>query len=792
MAEPQKFTFENSFYRLDFFPDLCAFTLSVKRKDGGRLHRFAEQFTCGAKILHLTHGQVLVRPEALESLEEKEAENVLGRRRISSFLFSTQPDASIKLRLTLELYPDGPFFLADVSIENHSSESVLVHELSPFLLSSENGGALHLGSPEDIRFFKNGWQSWSPTLSISLAEKDLVQRTRVFRRVHQYDEDYKPKKAGLFVSEGVTVLKDTKTRRVFALGFVTFARQFSQILINAQKRGELNIASVSLAEQKAVKSGETLSSEKLFVYYSRENESQALRLYAQTIQKLNDIKITKEMPTGWCTWYYYFRNIYEDEVLKNLKQLQSIRDDVPVKLFQIDDGYQNAVGDWLVTNNKFPSGMKACADKIKEAGFMPGLWLAPFVVTRGSAVWREHPDWLLRDARGKPVIAGVNPLWEGWAYYSLDTSHPEVLDWLKTVFHTVCREWGYKFIKIDFIFGAAVTGVHFNKNVTRCEAYRMGLKAVREGAGEDTFILGCGAPLYPSIGIVDGMRIGMDVDPTWIHPTGKLVGEFFTLSARNAILNTLTRSFMHRHFWHNDPDCLLVRDTKTHLTENEVNMLAAVISLSGGMLLTSDNLLELSPPRQQLLSKIFPPLNGAGMTIKLCDASLPPAMLFRVNEEVHLVAVFMWEARSPSFQLKLKDYGASESEYLCVDALNGRFSGFVRDKMSCVMEGKGAKLFLLRNYKGNPCVLWTDAHITGGAHLIKDELYDKERQQLYFKINAGKAFHNKIYVHVPGLLKLRSVQSSANCMVNPHPSHEELLELSCDFKNSADFTLTFE
>lgn len=792
MAEPQKFSFENSYYKLDFSPDLNTFTLSVRRDADGRFHRFAEQIVCGAKILHLTHGEILVRPEALISLEEKEGETVLGKHKVSSFLFSTSPDKSIKLRFTLELYHDSPYFLADAAVENHSSGPVLVKEISAFLLSSENGGALHLGSPDEIRFFKNGWQSWSPTLSLSLSEKDLVQRTRVFRRVHQYDENYKPKKSGMFVSEGVTALKDTKTRRVFVLGFVTFTRQFTQICINAQKRGELNIAALSYAEHKALNPGESLLSEKLFAHFSNENETDALNLYAETLQKLNDVKITKEMPTGWCTWYYYFRNIYEDEVLKNLKRLQSIRDDVPVKLFQIDDGYQNAVGDWLVTNNKFPSGMKACADKIKEAGFMPGLWLAPFVVTRGSAVWREHPDWLLRDARGKPVIAGVNPLWEGWAYYSLDTTHPEALAWLKTVFHTVCQEWGYKFIKIDFIFGAAVEGVRYNKNVTRCEAYRMGLAAVREGAGDDTFILGCGAPLYPSIGIVDGMRIGMDVDPTWIHPTGKLVGDFFTLSARNAILNTLTRSFMQRHFWHNDPDCLLVRDTKTHLTENEVNMLTAVISLSGGMLLTSDNLLELSPPRQQLLSKIFPPLNGAGMTIGLCDATLPPAMMFRVNEDEYLVAAFMWEARSPSFQLNLKDYGVEEGEYLCVDALNGRFSGFVRAQMSCVMEGRGVKLFLLRKYKGNPCVLWTDAHITGGAHLIKDESYNKERQQLYFKINAGKAFHNKIYVHVPGFLKLRSVQSSTNSMVNPHPSHEELLELSCDFKNSADFTLTFE
>ena len=44
---------------------------------------------------------------------------------------------------------------------------------------------------------------------------------------------------------------------------------------------------------------------------------------------------------------------------------------------------------------------------------------------------------------------------------------------------------------------------------------RAGYDAIRRGAGDDAFLLGCGAPLGPRVGVVDGMRIGADVAP-WL------------------------------------------------------------------------------------------------------------------------------------------------------------------------------------------------------------------------------------------------------------------------------------
>jgi len=48
--------------------------------------------------------------------------------------------------------------------------------------------------------------------------------------------------------------------------------------------------------------------------------------------------------------------------------------------------------------------------------------------------------------------------------------------------------------------------------VTPIQAYREGLNVIRKAVGK-SFILGCGAPLLPSAGLVDGMRIGEDTAP---------------------------------------------------------------------------------------------------------------------------------------------------------------------------------------------------------------------------------------------------------------------------------------
>ena len=148
---------------------------------------------------------------------------------------------------------------------------------------------------------------------------------------------------------------------------------------------------------------------------------------------------------GYSSWYNRYEDITEETILNDLAGCRTLLS--PGDLFQIDDGWEPAVGDWLEPDgDKFPDGLKPLADEIHGVGFLAGLWLAPFACRKGSALMAEHPDWLLR-VNGRPWICGCN--WGG--FYSLDIDNPEVTDYLRRVFDRVLNRWGFDLVKLDFL-----------------------------------------------------------------------------------------------------------------------------------------------------------------------------------------------------------------------------------------------------------------------------------------------------------------------------------------------------
>jgi alpha-galactosidase len=164
------------------------------------------------------------------------------------------------------------------------------------------------------------------------------------------------------------------------------------------------------------------------------------------------------------------------------------------------------------------------------------------------------------------------------------------------------EDWGYAIQKLDFLYAAALPGVRHDRTVNRAQSLRLGLEAIRDGAGERSFLIGCGSPLGPAIGVVDAMRIGADVTPYWSNVVDRVGGRgLHGLATRNAVMNILTRAVFDRSWWLNDPDCLMVRDTDTKLTEEEVRVLATVMGMTDGMLVISDRLARLEDRRRAVI-----------------------------------------------------------------------------------------------------------------------------------------------------------------------------------------------
>ncbi len=282
--------------------------------------------------------------------------------------------------------------------------------------------------------------------------------------------------------------------------------------------------------------------------------------------------------SGYSSWYNRFEKISDFSIKADLVGCKSLLR--PGDLFQIDDGWEPHVGDWLEPDVvKFPHGMKAMVDEIHEAGFIAGLWLAPFVAQEGSALQYEHPDWFfLKD--GRPWGLGTN--WGG--FFSLDIDNPEVLAYLRRVFDRVFNDWGFDLVKVDFLYGAAPFGT---ANETRAARMIRAMDFLREVcAGK--LILGCGVPLMPAFGRVDYCRIGPDVSLDW---NGEWYMKMFhreRASTKNSLLNTIFRRELNGRAFQSDPDVVFLRDFNIKLTRAEKEQQGAVDALLGSVLLTSD------------------------------------------------------------------------------------------------------------------------------------------------------------------------------------------------------------
>jgi len=416
-----------------------------------------------------------------------------------------------------------------------------------------SAASLRLNLPElPKNFFRHGWQSWTLTTWLDPKAGPLPIRDAEFR-VKDEDPGYADHKNHISGWVGAVELGEDD---IVLLG-----------AIDLSGRVELD--------------GTTLHG-----FYEDNHESQWLIARGREVfvfskyvelleQKFGKGRFPKA-PFVWCSWYSLYGWVNERIFLKALDDFG----DMPFDVFQVDDGWQLAHGDWEA-NHKFSSGMKYVADKIYATGRIPGIWLAPFMVSADSQLAKIHPDWLLRDEKEDPVSAGIT--WSGNPL-GLDVSHPEVLEWLAELIHKV-RAWGYEYLKLDFLYIGGLIGKRY-RDIPREAAYRNALQVIRAAAG-DAYILACGAPMIPSLGLCDEIRVGPDVSPFWINkPLTVWLNNPNDTSTQNAI-----RTSIHR-LWLNpvvnvDPDVIFFRSKHNGLKAHQ-NQLLQDLGIISGSKATSD------------------------------------------------------------------------------------------------------------------------------------------------------------------------------------------------------------
>jgi alpha-galactosidase len=240
------------------------------------------------------------------------------------------------------------------------------------------------------------------------------------------------------------------------------------------------------------------------------------------------------------SWCHYGLFVSADDVLANASWRSLPPRQPGFDLVQIDDRWQVTYGAWW-PNERCHLGV---IGELRSIG-CAGLWLAPFMVQPGApGVGTVHPDWCVRDAGGAPAV-------DRFGRWGLDASNPAVVEWLRDLAEQV-RSWGFDMVKLDFLYLGALEGRRHDARQTGVEALRTGLRAFVDALGDHVYVLGCGLPVLPAVGICHGNRVGHDLAmPRALQDVGQPVDDDWTGFAER---ERNVRRWAHRRWYEADPE----------------------------------------------------------------------------------------------------------------------------------------------------------------------------------------------------------------------------------------------
>lgn len=452
---------------------------------------------------------------------------------------------------------------------------------------------------DDI-FFANGYQSWTTTREFSkynvrksinpIAKKlgGLLNDVCAFYSDYNWEDNYN--KIGCFHSYTYTYFRKKGSRDITLYASKSERQGWSVFMVDMQN-GVFTI--------KKDIDGLVLSAGQEYTVFDivviNDEFDSAFDKYFFDVLGVKKPRV--DHLAGYTSWYNYFAKINEDIVIRDLNGLDEAKECTDI--FQIDDGYQAATGDWLITDKKkFPRGMKFVADQIHAKGYKAGIWLAPFCAQLTSKVVKEHPDWMITDEKGKKILGQM-----GWGgSYIIDIYNPDAREYIKEFFDVILNDWGYDMVKLDFLYTQCL---YPRAGKTRGEIMCDAVDFLREACG-DKLILGCGVPIGACMGIFDACRIGCDVDKDWENKLlSKLSVNNETPSATNSITNAIFRNHLDGRAFCNDPDVFFLRDINTSFTKEQKLLLGKINAVCGNVLFVSDNAGGYTPEAMGYLKDFF-------------------------------------------------------------------------------------------------------------------------------------------------------------------------------------------
>jgi len=571
------------------------------------------------------------------------------------------------------------------------------------------------------RTYVHGWQCWSPTAALASrrAGDYLLPQFMPKKLKPMLANPSTPVSAdkGSFESEWFTGIADLERHDSVVVGFTGVTRSLSRVSVRlGRKQEQCELEAFCLFDGTRPPAGGVMWSEPL-AFVPGDDSGANLVKYAELVAREQGVGRVRTAAAGWCSWYQYFTGINEKEVLLNLGDLAGQFSFLGIEVVQVDDGYSPDVSDWLETNDDFAGGMEGLAEQIIATGKTPGIWLAPFTVTRRSKIFKEKKEWLQGNRKGKPVLAGYNPAWGG-RFYGLDLTHPEVLLWLKEVFETLAG-YGYRFFKLDFMACGALEGKRWDSSVTRAESVRKALEVIRDAVGVEAYIMAAGGPVMVGTGILDAQRISGDVAPYWKKPYQRILHDRATPGLRNSLYNTMARAFMSGRMFEGDPDCLLARTTDSELTAAEKRTLASVIAAVGGAFMVSDDTARWGPEELLLLAQSLPHAAGLPVCTDIWKREEPMYLRSVMQDpagDYLLALVLNWSDDPADLEIDFDELKLPQGRWHVCEFWTGQYLGELSGAVTVSgVEPHGCVLARLTLAEDRPRLIGSTLNMTQGA-----------------------------------------------------------------------------
>ena len=599
-----------------------------------------------------------------------------------------------------------------LKVKNASEAAMGIKQIWPVIALSERGGGMQCGEHhEDVRILTDEWERCYGNGGVH--PLDAKQKHESAWDIHCFDP-----------ARGQSL----------SLSYLDIPNAMLSFSLEHRGSGEsvdLVIAADTRAGDQAVQvsPGESFSLGAIAIIVQQGNPVDTLITYARVIAAHNHIEVRGAPPTGWVDWYFAKGNISGQDILDNIEIIAREFKEFGLEYIQIDSGWQRGIetsppphnvvagGPWE-PNSKFPRGMKWFAERIRAAGFKPGLWIRPFQAVKGAPEREEHPEWFNADGQ-------------------MDISLPAVRNHVGGITRTVVQDWGYDYVKYDFaaydLFNAwgpklfdhhaAVPEPHV-QSLTSLQAYSKSISAIHDAAKGKARLLACNGVMPVTLGLADAFRIGDDVGD-WER------------TLRMGVGSTAARFYTHGSFWWNDPDCLLVREP---FTLEQARMWASLIAQTGGVVFISEDLRKLPGDRLSIIKKVLPvyvpgtlPYSYA-TPVDFLEHNPPEVWNLKVKRKFgswNILGLYNWTDASKSVHARRADLDLpSDGAFSVYEFWRQEFAGDLGAQISAELGPFSCRIFSVHRSMNHPHLLGTSRHVTQGGVEMEDLRWEERAMTL--------------------------------------------------------------